>query len=103
MTARVVRSYAIALTVTTIVSCARNTSSVAGKHVHADDASAANVAGSLQASPSQTSPQGTALPAGADGAVRRLAVSPRHAEWVMIRTGNDSVRAWVVYPERRVP
>lgn len=31
----------------------------------------------------------------------RLASSPRHGEWVMIRTGDqDSVRAWVVYPER---
>src|SRR6185503_9428190 len=27
--------------------------------------------------------------------------SPRHGEWAMIRTGpTDSVRAWVVYPER---
>lgn len=31
----------------------------------------------------------------------RLAASPRKGEWAMIRTGpNDSVRAWVVYPER---
>jgi carboxymethylenebutenolidase len=31
----------------------------------------------------------------------RLARSPRHGEYVMIRTGPaDSVRAWVVYPER---
>jgi carboxymethylenebutenolidase len=33
--------------------------------------------------------------------VQRLANSPRHGEWVMVRTGGDSVRAWVVYPERR--
>ena len=45
--------------------------------------------------------QGAALPAGANDAVQRLASSPRHAEWVMVRTGSDSVRAWVVYPERR--
>lgn len=32
----------------------------------------------------------------------RLAASPRHGEWVMIRTGPaDSVRAYVVYPERK--
>lgn len=49
----------------------------------------------------QSSTQGTALPPGATDAVQRLTSSPRHAEWAMIRTGNDSVRAWVVYPERR--
>ena len=42
------------------------------------------------------------LPAGAAEAEARLAASPRHGEWVMIGTGGtDSVRAWVVYPERR--
>ncbi len=41
------------------------------------------------------------LPAGAEEAAARLASSPRHGEWVMIATGpSDSVRAWVVYPER---
>jgi len=41
------------------------------------------------------------LPADAAGAAARLSVSPRHGEWAMIRTGDgDSVRAWVVYPER---
>ncbi|HEV2146815.1 MAG TPA: dienelactone hydrolase family protein [Longimicrobiaceae bacterium] len=42
-----------------------------------------------------------ALPAGAEEARARLAASPRHGEWVTVRTGPaDSVRAWVVYPER---
>ena len=46
-------------------------------------------------------PQSTALPADAAGAPSRLSASPRHGEWAMIRTGNaDSIRAWVVYPER---
>ena len=41
------------------------------------------------------------LPAGALDVADRLARSPRHGEWAMIRTGpSDSVRAWVVYPER---
>jgi len=41
-------------------------------------------------------------PPDAAGAPSRLAASPRHGEWVMIRTGpNDSLRSWVVYPERR--
>ncbi len=41
------------------------------------------------------------LPASGDRANERLAASPRQAEWVVIRAGEDSVRAWVVYPERR--
>lgn len=44
------------------------------------------------------------IPAGAAEARARIAASPRHAEWVMIATGvtpGDSVRAWVVYPQRR--
>jgi carboxymethylenebutenolidase len=41
------------------------------------------------------------IPAGALDVATRLAKSPRHGEWVMIRTGpSDSVKAWVVYPER---
>lgn len=42
-----------------------------------------------------------AIPAGAAEADARLAASPRHGEWVMVSAGGaDSVRAWVVYPER---
>ena len=42
-----------------------------------------------------------ATPPDAAGALARLASSPRHSEWAMIRTGDgDSVRAWVVYPQR---
>ena len=42
-----------------------------------------------------------ALPAAATDVADRLARSPRHGEFVTIRTGaSDSVRAWVVYPER---
>ncbi len=41
-------------------------------------------------------------PPDAAGAPARLAASPRHGEWVMIRTGpNDSIRTYVVYPERK--
>ena len=41
------------------------------------------------------------LPPDASGALARLSSSPRHAEWAVIRTGGgDSVRVWVVYPER---
>ena len=42
------------------------------------------------------------IPAGAAEAPARLAASPRRGEWVMVNAGpGDSVRAWVVYPERR--
>jgi carboxymethylenebutenolidase len=42
------------------------------------------------------------IPPGAAEADARLAASPRHGEWAMISAGAaDSVRAWVVYPERR--
>jgi carboxymethylenebutenolidase len=41
------------------------------------------------------------LPPGATDVAQRLASSPRHGEYVMIPTGaGDSIRAWVVYPER---
>ena len=41
------------------------------------------------------------LPPSGDQANQRLASSPREAEWAVIRAGDDSVRAWVVYPEKR--
>jgi len=41
------------------------------------------------------------LPPDATRAHDKLAKSPRHGEWVVIAAGpNDSVRAWVVYPQR---
>jgi carboxymethylenebutenolidase len=42
-----------------------------------------------------------ALPPAGSAAVERLAASPRHGEWARIDAGNgDSVRVWLVYPER---
>ena len=42
------------------------------------------------------------IPPDASIAVARLAASPRHGEYAMIPVeGGDSVRAWVVYPERK--
>jgi carboxymethylenebutenolidase len=41
------------------------------------------------------------LPPDAAGAPSRLSHSSRHGEWAMIHTSEgDSIRAWVVYPER---
>ncbi len=53
---------------------------------------------------SAVQPDDATLPAGSVGVAARLAASPRHGEYVMIaRTpgGTDSLRAWVVYPQRR--
>jgi carboxymethylenebutenolidase len=45
--------------------------------------------------------QDPTLPAGAATAKERIEKSPRHGEWAMIPVGgSDSLRAWVVYPER---
>ncbi|HEX8433131.1 MAG TPA: dienelactone hydrolase family protein, partial [Longimicrobium sp.] len=42
------------------------------------------------------------IAAGAGEVQARLAASPRHGEWAMVRMpSGDSLRAWVVYPERR--
>jgi carboxymethylenebutenolidase len=50
------------------------------------------------------SPAPAGLPAGAEEAMARLEGSPRHGEWVTVQTGpEDSVRAFVVYPERSDP
>ncbi len=42
----------------------------------------------------------TGLPADATEAVNRLNASPRHGEWVDVKDGSDTIRSWVVYPER---
>jgi carboxymethylenebutenolidase len=64
-----------------------------GDHEH--QAAPAGAATSYSAS------QSAGLPAGAVAVSQRLTASPRHGEWVMIRTGqSDSVRAWIEYPER---
>jgi len=48
-----------------------------------------------------TAVQEPATAPGAADAQARLAASPRHGEWAVVRTGPaDSVKAWVVYPER---
>jgi carboxymethylenebutenolidase len=72
--------------------CVRPSTVATEDHAHAAPAAATP---SIQSS-------SAALPAGANDVESRLAASTRHAEWAMVRVGtNDSVRAWVVYPERR--
>ena len=54
------------------------------------------------AQPASSVQQDRTLPAGATDVVERLRTSPRHAEWVTIKApGGDSIRAYLVYPERR--
>ncbi len=53
-----------------------------------------------------TSDPPATIPPAEDGAAARLAASTRHGEWMMVRLpasegrAADSLRAWVVYPER---
>jgi carboxymethylenebutenolidase len=60
------------------------------------------VQGGVTPAPSPTRAQAaTSLPPGAADAEARVAASTRHGEWAMVKVGaDDSVRAWVVYPER---
>ena len=66
-----------------------------------------NSAGSNQSTASTANTAATVavadqnLPPDAEHALARLNSSPRHGEWVMVSVSpTDSVRAWVVYPER---
>lgn len=70
-----------------LIACATSQQPDSGEH--------AGHAGSVAAAAPVSS-----LPADEAGALPRLQASPRHGEWVTVRTGpQDSVRAWVVYPE----
>jgi carboxymethylenebutenolidase len=70
------------------------------RHADADEHAGHDSAGSAVASTSRDADrQAAGLPAGAADAASRLAKSPRHGEWVLVKVGSDSVRAWVVYPQ----
>jgi carboxymethylenebutenolidase len=58
--------------------------------------------GSACASGGSSGTTDNGIPAGGEAAKARLNSSSRHGEWAMIETApGDSVRAWVVFPERR--
>ena len=84
-----VRPYVLSLML--LAACSTTRSNTTAEH--ADHESVSPSAGSV--------PQSAALPADAENARARLSASPRHGEWVMISAGVDSVRAWIVYPERK--
>ena len=82
--------FGVVLVSIAVAGCSRRAPEADG---HADHATSASGTGPTT--------QVLTIPAGASTVAERLAKSPRHGEYVMIRTGpSDSVRAWVVYPER---
>jgi carboxymethylenebutenolidase len=67
----------------------------------ADSHAGADHAMPSSAASSATVADNPGLPPSAEGAVARLSSSPRHGEFVVIPTGGgDSLRLWVVYPQR---
>ena len=56
--------------------------------------------GDMSASAPSAATSPASIAAGAGDVAARLMASPRHQEWVYIHTGADSIRAYVVYPER---
>lgn len=69
---------------------------------HAMHQEPAEHGGAVANGAAQGSSQGAAIPASRTAAAERIATSPRHGEWAIVKTGpNDSVMTWLVYPERR--
>jgi carboxymethylenebutenolidase len=69
-------------------------------NLNANNAAGTPLSGSVVA----TTVDGSSLPPDAAQVAARLASSTRHADWAMIRSpAGDSVKAWIVYPERRDP
>ena len=86
----------VAATLIFTAACAR-TAGNAGAHDH--DTMVMPAA----AAPAAAVPDDSTIAPGATTAAARLARSPRHGEWVTIKSGpqaGDSLRLWVVYPQR---
>lgn len=90
MPMRPVRQFSLAM-LAFLAACSTTRSNTVAEH--ADHEAISSSAGVVS--------QSASLPADADNARARLSASPRHGEWVMIAAGTDSVRAWIVYPERK--
>lgn len=83
---------AVALLAATLLAACSGNKAEADEHAGHDTGTAA--AGAAVSTDSTIAPS-------AANARQRLEASPRHGEWAMIPAGSgDSVRAWVVYPER---
>ncbi len=97
----VVKHAAAFVALATVASCTTRAVQQGREH---DEHIAGEVGAPVPTASDATQPDDAALPAGALTVATRLAASPRHGEYVMIpRTpgGSDSLRAWVVYPQRR--
>ena len=81
-----------AISLVSLAACTTTRANTAADHSDHDSAAPAAA---------MTVPASSSLPPDAEGARARLASSPRHGEWVMVHAGADSIRAWVVYPERK--
>jgi len=91
----------LALVASVATGCSTASAARTGEHddhsAHAAESPASSVPGTVQ-------PSDAKLPAGSADVAARLAASPRHGEYVMIARAPDSadsLRAWVVYPQRR--
>ena len=89
-----------------IAACVTSACSTAGAaHVAANDDHSAHAAElPVSRALGSAQPSDASLPAGSADVAARLAASPRHGEYVMIARAPgsaDSLRAWVVYPQRR--
>jgi carboxymethylenebutenolidase len=92
-----IRLTLVALATMSVAACARR-AGTADDHSGHDSSPVAATATASSASRDSVQ-QAADLPAGGADAQSRLAKSPRHGEWAMVKVGNDSVRAWVVYPQ----
>ena len=89
------RTISLLAIVAAISGCTTTQMNPAGEHSAESHAAGTPAAGAMVVS-------NPSLPAGEADAMARLNSSPRHGEWAMVSTGpGDSVRAWVVYPERK--
>lgn len=88
----------VAIATLLLTACAKRGGSAEDVHAGHDSAMPTATIAMSAATPSSDS----TLPPDGSTAVARLAASPRHGEYAMIPVeGGDSVRAWVVYPERK--
>jgi carboxymethylenebutenolidase len=104
------RALLVPVVLTLVAACRTGPAPAADEHAGTDHGAATGSAGAGAGAGASASATATAvaddksLPPDAEGAAARLAASPRHGEYVMIGTGpaaTDSIRAWVVYPERK--
>jgi carboxymethylenebutenolidase len=90
-----VHSVGLVLSLSALACTSTSTKVVPAADTHTDHGTPSPSAAVVAATQTQ------GLPPDAASAPARLSTSPRHSEWVTIRSGDgDSLRAFVVYPER---